>query len=332
MGSSAPRPAPIADGVLVIDKPEGPTSHDVVARVRRVLHERRVGHAGTLDPLATGVIVVLVGRATRLSPYLTADVKRYRAMIRFGFATDTYDRQGEPLGEPAALPADLEARLRTALDARLGTQLQTPPAYSAKKIDGERAHKLARRGAAIAPAAVPVRLDAWTLVAIEGDTAVVDLETSAGFYVRSLAHDTGADVGCGAHLTALRRTASGAFTLDAAVALPPTDAPAEALMAALQPLGAQLPTWPAAVVTAAGAARVGHGALVGPDVCTVWPAFAGPGREEAGFGGQTREREEAGFGTASPPTPTVRILDDGGDLLALAAWRGGFLHPSVVLV
>jgi tRNA pseudouridine55 synthase len=311
--ASPPRLA-TADGVLVIDKPDGPTSHDVVARVRRVLHERRVGHAGTLDPLASGVVVVLVGRATRLSPYLTADAKRYRAGIRFGFATTTCDRQGEPLGPPSAVPADLEARLRAALDARLGTHPQTPPAYSAKKIAGERAHRLARRGEAVAPAAVPVRLDAWTLVALDGDTAVVDLETSAGFYVRSLAHDVGADVGCGAHLAALRRTASGAFTLAGAVPLPPADGAAEPLLADLQPLATLLADWPVAVVTAAGAARVGHGALVGPDVCTDWPAQP-PAPQDDG-----------------PATASVRLVDGSGELLALATWRGGLLHPSVVLV
>ena len=112
------------------------------------------------------------------------------------------------------MPADLEARLRAALDARLGTQPQTPPAYSAKKIDGERAHRLARRGEAVAPAPALVTLKAWTLVALEGDTATIDLHTSAGFYVRSLAHDVGAALGCGGHLAALRRTGSGVFTLD----------------------------------------------------------------------------------------------------------------------
>jgi tRNA pseudouridine55 synthase len=315
-------------GLLIVDKPEGPTSHDVVGRVRRVLREKRVGHAGTLDPLASGVVVVLVGPATRLSPYLTSDEKRYRATVRLGFATTTYDREGEPVGAPSPVPADLEARLREALEARLGTHLQTPPAYSAKKIDGERAHRLARRGEAVAPAAVPVTLKGWTLVSIGGDLATVDLHTSAGFYVRSLAHDVGAAIGCGAHLAALRRTASGGFRIEDAVALPPADAEAAALAGSLQPLDALLPDWPSAVVTAAGAARVGHGAFIGPDACATWPAFARP------------DVTAPGFGAASPPFPgadapqgaSVRILDAQGRLLALAAWRGGLLHPSVVLV
>ena len=297
-------------GVLVVDKPEGPTSHDVVGRVRRVLREKRVGHAGTLDPLASGVVVVLVGPATRLSPYVTSDDKRYRATIRFGFATTTCDREGDPLAPPAAVPSDLEARLRTALDAWRGTHPQTPPAFSAKKIDGERAHRLARRGEAVAPAAVAVTLKDWTLVGVDGDTAVVDLHTSAGFYVRSLAHDVGVTIGCGAHLAALRRTASGRFTLDQAVPLPAADAPPEAVRPALRPMADVLDAWPAAIVTGAGAARVGHGAFIGPDTCTTWPSF--PGAE-------------------APDGPSVRILDADGRLLALAAWRGGLLHPAVVL-
>ena len=322
---------PVADlaGLIVVDKPEGPTSHDVVGRVRRVLREKRVGHTGTLDPLASGVVVVVVGRATRLSPYLTSDDKRYRATVRFGFATTTCDRQGDPLATPAPVPADLEPPLRAALDAWLGTHPQTPPAYSAKKIDGERAHRLARRGEAVAPAPALVTLKAWTLVALDGETATIDLHTSAGFYVRSLAHDVGAALGCGGHLAALRRTASGAFTLDGAVALPPPDAGAAFLTTALRPLDTLLPDWPAAVVTAAGADRVRHGAFIGPDACTTWPAFAGIDSAGPGFGAASpRPPGDAD----TPPRPCVRVLGADGRLLALAAWRGALLHPSVVLV
>jgi tRNA pseudouridine55 synthase len=318
--------SPAAEGVLVVDKPEGPTSHDVVGRVRRVLGEKRVGHAGTLDPLASGVVVVLVGRATRLSAYLTSDDKHYRATIRFGWATATYDREGDALAPAAPIPADLEARLTAALDARLGTHLQAPPAYSAKKIAGEAAHRLARRGDAVAPAAVPVTLKGWSLAGLDGGVATVDLHTSAGFYVRSLAHDAGADLGCGAHLAALRRTASGAFTLDDAVALPATGAAPETLRPALRPLGSLLADWPAAVLIEAGAARVRHGAMVGPDVCTAWPSVAAA--EPPAFAGPELD---PGFGAVNPAV-SVRLLDQGGDLLALAAWRGGLLHPSVVLV
>ncbi|MEO5819353.1 MAG: tRNA pseudouridine(55) synthase TruB [Vicinamibacteraceae bacterium] len=312
-------------GLLVVDKPEGPTSHDVVGRVRRVLGEKRVGHAGTLDPLASGVVVVVVGRATRLSPYLTSDDKRYRATLRLGVATTTYDRQGDPLAPPAPVPADLEARLREALDARLGTQPQTPPAYSAKKIDGERAHRLARRGEAVEPAPALVTLKAWTLVAVEGDTATIDLHTSAGFYVRSLAHDVGAALGCGGHLAALRRTGSGRFTIEEAVPLPAPDAPATSLTVALRSIDALLPEWPAAVVTAAGAERVSHGSLIGQDVCTVWPDAASTS------GSSVAVAPDRGDQPLQRP-PTVKLLDETGRLLALAVWRDGRLHPSVVLV
>jgi tRNA pseudouridine55 synthase len=263
--------------------------------------------------------VVVVGCATRLSAYLTSDDKRYRATIRLGVATDTYDRQGEPIGAPRPLPADVPGAVTAAIDALAGTRPQTPPPYSAKKIGGERAHRLARRGEAVTPPAAVVSLRSWRLIAHDGDTVTVDLETSAGFYVRSLAHDVGAAIGCGAHLAALRRTASGAFSIEDAVPLPPADAPDTALRDHLRPVDALLPDWPAAVLTARGVERVGHGALVGPAECTVFPA--GVAASPAG----------AASAAAAPVTPTVRLLDDRGRLLALAAVKAGGLHPSVVL-
>jgi tRNA pseudouridine55 synthase len=312
--SSAAGAAPAGDlaGLLVIDKPEGPTSHDVVGRVRRVLGEKRVGHTGTLDPLASGVVVVVVGRATRLSTYLTSDDKWYRATVRLGVATTTYDRQGDPLAPPAPVPDKLETRLREALDARLGTQPQTPPAYSAKKIDGERAHRLARRGEAVIPAPALVTLRAWRLVGIEGDnTATIDLHTSAGFYVRSLAHDLGARLGVGAHLEALRRTASGDITLDRALpfaALESPEGPALA-EAALVPLAGMLPGMPGVTLTAAGEKRARNGQNLTSDACGgAWPARA------------------AGS--------YVRLLTPSGDRLGLAEAGASpeALHPAVVLV
>ena len=321
-GAAGPSPGEDVAGLIVIDKPEGPTSHDVVARVRRVLGEKRVGHAGTLDPLASGGVVVVIGRATRLSTYLTSDDKRYRATVRLGVATTTYDRQGDPLAPPAPVPDDLEPRLREALDARLGTHAQTPPAFSAKKIDGERAHRLARRGEAVTPAPALVTLKAWTLVALGGDTATIDLHTSAGFYVRSLAHDVGAALGCGGHLAGLRRTGSGAFMIEDAVPLPAPDAAAAELLLAMRPMEALLPDWPAAVVTAAGAERVSHGVLIGPDACTLWPDPATPGAPSPAAARDDQPLQRP---------PTVRLLDEAGRLLALATWRDGRLHPSVVL-
>jgi tRNA pseudouridine55 synthase len=179
----------------------------------------------------------------------------------------------------------------------------------------------ARRGGGAGAGAGDAK--AWTLVALEGDTATIDLHTSAGFYVRSLAHDVGAALGCGGHLAALRRTGSGRFLIDDAVALPAPDAPATALTEALQPMAALLPDWPAAVVTAAGAERVSHGVLIGPDACTAGPGFgaASPDTSAApGRGDQPLQRP-----------PTVRLVDEAGRLLALAVWRDGLLHPSVVL-
>lgn len=167
------------------------------------------------------------------------------------------------------------------------------------------------------PAPAVVTLRAWRFVSHEADTVTINLETSAGFYVRSLAHDLGAALSCGAHLAALRRTGSGAFTIDEAVPLPSADAPASALRPHLRPLDGLLPDWPAAVVTARGADCVAHGALVGPDDCADWPGFdaASP----------------ASAATGPAASPTVRLVDAAGRLLALGAWKDGRLHPSVVL-
>src|SRR5262245_53314366 len=163
------------DGLLVIDKPEGPTSHDVVARLRRVLGERRIGHTGTLDPLATGVLALLLGRATRLAQFLSGDAKQYRADVRLGQATTTCDREGEPVGAATVVEGLDRHRIEAALDAFRGSFLQTPPLYSAKKVGGEVAHRLARRGeaAALAPAAVTVH--ALTLVAADGPDLTLDV-------------------------------------------------------------------------------------------------------------------------------------------------------------
>ena len=227
------------------------------------------------------------------------------------------------------MPADLEARLREALDARLGTQPQTPPAYSAKKIDGERAHRLARRGEAVAPAPALVTLKAWTLVPIDGDTATIDLRTSAGFYVRSLAHDVGAALGCGGHLAASAAHRQRRLHDRRRGAAAAADADAASLLAALQPFDTLLPEWPAAVVTAAGAERVRHGALIGPDACTVWPDA---GRRTSRSAAVADGPKANGGDQPLQRPPTVRLVDEAGRLLALAVWRDRLLHPSVVLV
>jgi tRNA pseudouridine55 synthase len=206
---------PAVNGVLVVDKPLGPTSHDVVARARRALGTPRVGHTGTLDPQATGVLPLVVGKATRLAQFLSASVKEYDALVAFGRATDTYDAAGAVTEETGRQPS-AEA-VEAALERFRGAFLQAPPAYSAKKVDGERAYARARRAEAVTPAPVAVTVERLELTGWDGDLVCLRVRASAGFYVRSLAHDLGAALGTGAHLAGLRRILAGAFTLDDAV-------------------------------------------------------------------------------------------------------------------
>ena len=196
------------DGLLLVDKPAGMTSHDVVARARRALGERRIGHHGTLDPFATGLLVLLVGRATRLAPYVEGEPKEYEAELRFGAETSTDDLTGEET-RTATLPDP--ARVRAALPLLTGTIEQVPPAFSAKKVDGERAYAAAREGRAVELAAVSVRVDSWEVLDLTPQHARVRIRCGGGTYIRSLARDLGRLVESAAHLTALRRTASGPF-------------------------------------------------------------------------------------------------------------------------
>ncbi|APR79864.1 tRNA pseudouridine synthase B [Minicystis rosea] len=232
------------DGVAVVDKPGGMTSHDVVARVRRLLGTRRVGHAGTLDPMATGVLVVLVGEATKLGPYVTAHEKRYEARVAFGMATDTLDREGTPTAHaevPAWLGEEIAGgggpRLAAAIADERARREQIPPAFSAIQVDGRRSYDRARAGEVVELPARPVEvIDLQMLggaVPAAPELPFVDLAlvVSKGFYVRSLARDLGDRLGVPAHLTALRRTASGPFTLATAR---PLDA--EALRGGIVPL------------------------------------------------------------------------------------------------
>jgi tRNA pseudouridine55 synthase len=196
-----------------VDKPAGMTSHDVVARVRRIASERSVGHLGTLDPLATGVLPLLVGKFTRLAQYFSDSEKRYSGAIRFGFATDTYDAEGEPVG----LVVDPELALdqvRAAASRFRGEMEQVPPPFSAKKIAGKPAYKLARAGKPVELTPVPVRISSFEIVDLSEHTVTFEIAISAGGYVRSVAHQLGQDLGCGAHLSSLRRMQAGAFTLD----------------------------------------------------------------------------------------------------------------------
>jgi tRNA pseudouridine55 synthase len=291
-------------GVLVLDKPQGPTSHDMVAVARRALGERRIGHCGTLDPLATGVLALAVGQATRLVQYLSAEEKHYDAVVTFGRDTKTYDATGETVAESPHRPS--REALGTALEQFRGTFSQRPPAYSAKQIGGVRAYTLARRedGAALNLKSVEVTVSRLELVAFDGTRAALSMRVSAGFYVRSLAHDLGRALGMGATLEALRRTRAGSFGLGEAVTADvlATSDPS-ALAGRMIPLSHLLPEVPALTLTPAEATSARHGMDVpSPSTSAEVPAL-------------------------------TRLLDEHGGLLALAtpSRRPGFLHPSVVL-
>jgi tRNA pseudouridine55 synthase len=303
------------DGLLIVDKPAGWTSHDVVARVRRLLREKRVGHTGTLDPFATGVLVMLVGRATRLAQFLSGAEKEYEATIRLGHATDTGDLTGERRGGDGRVdcatlkPEQLEAAL-----ARLRGEIeQVPPMYSAKKVGGKKLYELARRGEEVERRAVRVRVSEFEIVADEDGRFLIPNEDgtcdvrarvvcSAGTYVRALAESVGDGLGTGAHLAALRRTRAGEFRVEAAVGLEELQKGVEAGGEFLTPLEAALPHMPSAHLTAQEARRARHGAPV-----------PSPRAVEDGA--------------------HVRVFDEGGALLAVCVYdaASGLLRPRVML-
>ena len=295
------------NGVVVVDKPRGPTSHDVVAAARRALREKSIGHAGTLDPLATGVLALACGKATRLVRFLSAADKAYEATVRFGVATDTYDSSGQTVAETAARPT--REAVAAALASLMGERPQMPPAYSAKKIDGHRAYDLARQARPVEVSPARVTLAESEIVDWSGDEAVIRLTCSAGFYVRTLAHEIGQLVGTGACLSALRRTRSGSFTLAAAVGM-------EALMtggATPIPMSALLPELSAVSVDADGVTRVLHGRDL------------------------SRQQYRPAGAEGAPLLPAgawTRVLGPTGDLVAVASPgpAPGVLHPSVVLI
>ena len=206
------------NALLVLDKPAGMTSHDVVAIVRRATGERSVGHLGTLDPMATGVLPLLLGRYTRLAQFFGAAEKEYTGSIRFGWATDTYDADGEQAGEVRELTQTL-TELRELARRFHGDMDQLPPIYSAKKIGGVAAHTLARAGADVPVKPARIHIHQFKLNGLEGDEASFTMRVSAGGYVRSVAHELGALAGCGAHLSSLRRTFAGVFGLEQAVTI-----------------------------------------------------------------------------------------------------------------
>ncbi|MDJ0752410.1 MAG: tRNA pseudouridine(55) synthase TruB [Ardenticatenaceae bacterium] len=206
------------EGLFVLDKPIGMTSHDVVYRVRKVCQTRRVGHAGTLDPLATGVLLVCVGRATRLIEYMVGHDKVYEAVIHLGETTNTYDREGEVVQRRPVPPLTLD-NLTQALDLFRGDIQQIPPMYSAIKKDGQPLYKLARAGKTVERPPRPVTIYALEILNWETPHLTVQVHCSSGTYIRSLAHDIGEHLGCGGHLASLRRTAVGTFTLEQALPL-----------------------------------------------------------------------------------------------------------------
>lgn len=309
------------NGALLVDKPSGPTSHDVVAFVRRTLKTPRVGHTGTLDPLATGLLVLLVGHATRLAQYLVTDEKEYIADVRLGVSTPTYDAQGlEPGGAMSdGRGASREVRvtpeqIRAVLPDFLGTFPQLPPPFSAKKVDGVRAYEKARKGQEVELKPVEVTVRELELLPPASPVAPPDptllrlrVVCSAGFYVRSLAHDIGKVLGCGAHLEALRRTRAGRFLVDDATTLEALDARGVASADRLIPLRALLADMPAVSLTEEGRRRAGNGNTLAPHHLAA-PAGA--------------------LRTRGP----VCILDATGGVLAIADARAdGLLHPLVVL-
>ena len=304
--------------MLVVDKPAGPTSHDVVDRVRRALGERRVGHTGTLDPFATGVLPVCVGKATRLARFLAEGEKTYRATVRLGFATTTDDLHRRAARRAVPGLGRREAELAAACRGLAGEMQQVPPAYSAKRVDGRRLYELARAGAVVEARPVSVTVHALEVRTVEADRVSLEVRCSPGTYVRALARDLGAALGCGGHLTALRRTRSSGFGLEGAVA---GDALGPESRDRLVPLRRCLEDLPAARVTEEGRRALVHGR----DLPSALVA--------SGFPPATGE----------PAPERFRILDEEGELLALAVPIGfgpeasglhtaPVLHPDVVLL
>jgi tRNA pseudouridine55 synthase len=325
-------------GALLIDKPPGPTSHDIVAVARRVLKTRRVGHTGTLDPLATGLLVLLIGPATRLSRFLVSDEKEYIADVRLGVATPTYDAASlpavrVPLSAVRSAVPDIryptDAEIETVVDRFRGSFLQTPPPYSAKKVAGVASYERARKNQTVnlQPVRVTVKelqvLGAadsgqrmaesgqWTADGEHRSLVRLRVTASAGFYVRSLAHDLGQALACGAHLEGLRRVRAGRFRIEDAVRLDELQAhPAPA--ARVIPANVLLSDFPAVTLTPEGLRRAANGNPLSP-----------------GHLEKTGDRLPS---HATAPAGLFRVLDGHGEVLAVAEGQpDGLLHPVVVL-
>jgi tRNA pseudouridine55 synthase len=303
-------------GVLIIDKPGGLTSHDVVARVRRLVGVRQVGHFGTLDPFATGVLPVSVGKATRFAQFYLRSRKAYEGDIRFGFSTDTYDATGKPTSQPA--PVVLEpARLEKLFQEFTGRVMQMPPPFSAKRVGGVRAYKLARQEKPVPLAPVEVEIYALQFLGSEGDRVHFAVECSGGTYVRSLAHDIGQKMGCGAHLAGLCRTAVAEFSLSRAITLERLQETVREgkLEACLAPLEALLPDCPELVVRGREEASVRHGHKFE----LAQALRSGRGNRPSADG--------------APVLPLLKILNPDRRLIAVARHvSGSVYHPYLVLV
>ncbi len=288
------------NGLLVIDKPAGITSHDVVSIVRRATGERSVGHLGTLDPMATGVLPLLLGKYTRLAQFFGAAEKQYEGSIRFGYATDSFDADGEPVAAPQPLTQSLD-QLRDLATRFHGELDQTPPIFSAKKINGVPAYKLARAGkeAPVKPARITIH--EFSLAGLEDETAAFTMHVSSGGYVRSVAQELGALAGCGAHLASLRRTAAGPFTLAEAITV-----------------GELKSITPEAIE-----ARTIHPRLLLPEMPSVTVDEQVAGRIRNGMQANVPEFSRA---------PLVKLFTAQRDLLAVAKRVAGTLmQPTVVL-
>jgi tRNA pseudouridine55 synthase len=300
------------DGILVLAKPPGPTSHDMVALVRRLTATRRVGHGGTLDPFASGVLPIFLGRATRVVEYHLADRKRYRATVCFGATSSTDDLEGTI--EAVAAPASDRSAVEAALGAFLGVIEQRPPDYSAVKIAGRRAYAMARAGERPEPRPRTVTIHSidvleWDAADPDRPVAVVDVECSAGTYIRALARDLGSAVGSGAYLGSLTRTASGPFHLGDAVSVDALREAAAAgparLRALLLPAETGLDRFPRVMLEPPEVAAIARGQFVRPSR----PVLAPEG-----------------------PDAHLRLVDTRDRLVAIAAWRDGRLAPEKVLV
>ena len=304
-------------GALLLDKPIGPTSHDAVARARRALGERSIGHTGTLDPLASGLLVLLTGRATRLASLLNGATKTYQATVRLGVSTDTFDAAGTPQepafpGGPVA-PADLDdAAIDEVVEGIRQQRQQVPPAFSAKQVGGVRAYTLARRNEA--PDLKPVDVCVYELDwrRAEPDALHITLTCSAGYYVRAMAQDIGERLRCGAHLAALRRTAVGGFSVADAVTLDALDRDdRDTARARLLPMETLLPGLPAVTLTEAGERRARHGNTLGMEHVATWLP--------------------PGPGVAVQGPVRYRVLGRDGALIAVAVASPAGLQPSIVL-